>query len=137
VSASVDPDVYVGLLQHFARYFDACDRCDIDEVMTIMAGAAVGVGDSALSDPAVIREMYASRQEPPLPDGRRVTKHHITNLLVEGPDPDGVYEATVYYFRLQPSDAGPVVAASGRLREVVRRDGDRWRVLGHSIVSDF
>jgi hypothetical protein len=81
--------------------------------------------------------MYATRQAPPLEDGRRVTKHHVTNLIVEGPDADGVYEATVYYFRLQPGDAGPYVAASGRLREVVRRAGERWQVLGHSIVSDF
>lgn len=132
-----DPDVYAGLLQHFARYFDACDRCDIDAVMQIMDGATVGVGESAMSDPVAIREMYATRQVPPLPDGRRVTKHHVTNLLVDGPDADGVYEATVYYFRLQPSDSGPVVAASGRLREAVRRDGERWQVLGHSIVSDF
>ncbi len=137
MSVFADPAVYVGLLQHFARYFDACDRCDIDAVMQMMDGATIGVGESALSDPVVIREMYASRQEPPLEDGRRVTKHHVTNLLVDGPDADGVYEATVYYFRLQPGDSGPYVAASGRLREVIRRDGDRWQVLGHSIVSDF
>lgn len=137
MSVFVDPEIHTALLVHFARYFDACDRCDIDEVMRIMAGATVGVGESALSDPAVIREMYASRQAPPLADGRRVTKHHITNLIVEGPDADGVYEAVVYYFRLQPGDSGPYVAASGRLRETVRRDGDRFAVLGHSIVSDF
>ena len=137
MSVFPDPEIYTGLLTHFARYFDACDRCDIDAVMRIMDGATVGVGENALSDPTVIREMYASRQEPPLPDGRRVTKHHITNLVVDGPDPDVVYEAAVYYFRLQPGEHGPYVATSGRLRETVRRDGDRFAVLGHSIVTDF
>ncbi len=136
MTSVADADTYASLLQHFARYFDACDRCDIDAVMQIMHGATVGVGETALSDPAVIREMYASRQAAPMADGRRVTKHHVTNLLVE-PLADGLLSATVYYFRLQPSDAGPVVAASGRLNEVVRREGERWQVISHSIVSDF
>ena len=136
MNSVADADTYASLLQHFARYFDACDRCDIDAVMQIMHEATVGVGETALSDPVVIREMYASRQPAPMPDGRRVTKHHVTNLQVEELD-GGMLSATVYYFRLQPSDAGPVVAASGRLNEVVRPDGDRWQVVSHSIISDF
>ena len=132
-----DPGDYTALLHHFARYFDACDRCDIDDVMRIMQGATVGVGEAALTDAAAIRAMYESRQPEPLADGRRVTKHHVTNLTVEGPDAEGVYSATVYYFRLQPSESGPYVAASGRLNERVRRVDDRWHVLQHSIVSDF
>lgn len=138
--AAVDATTHASLLQHFARYFDACDRCDIDAVMEIMAGATIGVGDTALSDPDTIRAMYTSRQAAPLADGRRLTKHHVTNLLVETVDGDGdgpALSATVYYFRLQPGESGPQVAASGRLNEVVVRDGDRWRVIRHSIVSDF
>ena len=133
---TANAEEYASLLQHFARYFDACDRCDIDAVVDIMAGATIGVGDTALSDPAAIREMYSSRQAAPLDDGRRLTKHHVTNLLVE-PLEGGELSATVYYFRLQPGESGPYVAASGRLNEVVVRDGDRWRVIRHSIVSDF
>ena len=136
---TANAEVYTSLLQHFARYFDACDRCDIDAVVEIMAGATIGVGDTALSDPAAIREMYSSRQAAPLADGRRLTKHHVTNLLVESLEPleGGELSATVYYFRLQPGESGPYVAASGRLNEVVAREGDRWRVIRHSIVSDF
>ena len=133
---TANAEEYASLLQHFARYFDACDRCDIDAVVDIMAGATIGVGDTALSDPAAIRAMYSSRQAPPLADGRRLTKHHVTNLLVE-PLGGGEISATVYYFRLQPGESGPYVAASGRLNEVVVREGDRWRVIRHSIVSDF
>jgi len=139
---TANAEVYTSLLQHFARYFDACDRCDIDAVVEIMAGATIGVGDTALSDPVAIREMYSSRQAAPLADGRRLTKHHVTNMLVEPLDPrepleGGEISATVYYFRLQPGESGPYVAASGRLNEVVAREGDRWRVIRHSIVSDF
>jgi len=133
---TANAEVYTSLLQHFARYFDACDRCDIDAVVEIMAGATIGVGDTALSDPVAIREMYSSRQAAPLADGRRLTKHHVTNLLVEPLEGDEI-SATVYYFRLQPGESGPYVAASGRLNEVVAREGDRWRVIRHSIVSDF
>ena len=134
---TVDAEIYTSLLQHFARYFDACDRCGIDDVMAIMQGATVGVGDTAISDPAQIRAMYESRQAPPNADGTRATKHHVTNLLVDGPDGDGAYRATVYYFRLEGSASGPIVAVSGRLEELMApRDGG-WRVIEHSIVRDF
>ncbi|WP_158221069.1 nuclear transport factor 2 family protein [Kineosporia sp. R_H_3] len=129
--------VYASLQEHFARYFDACDRCDLDAVMQVLDGATVAAGGLETDDPQRIRALYEARQPAPAPDGRRTTKHHATNLVLEGPGADGPLRATVYYFRLEPGDAGPVVAASGRLEEVVVRDGDRWRVVRHTIVSDL
>lgn len=125
------------LLEHFARYFDACDRRDIDTIMRMMEGAAVEAGGNETHDAADIRAMYEARQPAPLEDGRRVTKHHVTNLIVDGPDQEGVYAVSAYYFRLQANHAGPYVAASGRLRQAVKPDGAQWRVLRHAIISDF
>jgi ABC-type xylose transport system permease subunit len=130
VSVSVDPEIHTGLLVHFARYFDACDRADIDEVMQIMAGATISVGAQTLSNPAAIREMYETKQPKPLDEVR--TKHHSTKLLVEGPDADGVYAATVYYFRLEAGGSGRVVAMAASplgLRIVA------WHALGLAVVA--
>lgn len=132
-----DADRHTSLLEHFARYFDACDRCDIDAVMAMMAGASVIAGDTELSDPAAIRQMYEVRQPKPLADGRRVTKHHVTNLIVDGPDETGAFTASAYYFRLEPHSGGPRVATSGRLSQKVVPNGDKWRVRRHRIINDF
>ncbi|RZU74947.1 branched-subunit amino acid transport system permease [Micromonospora kangleipakensis] len=117
---------------HFARYFDACDRADSDEVMQIMAGATISVGAQTLSNPAAICEMYETKQPKPLDEVRRATKHHTTNLLVEGPDADGVYAATVYCFRLEAGGSGPVVAtaASPLGLPIVA-----WHALGLAVVA--
>jgi hypothetical protein len=130
-------ELHASVSEHFARYFDACDRADIDAVMGIMQGAVVSAGDVETSDATAVRAMYESRQPPPLADGRRVTKHHVTNILVDGPDDSGAYEASAYYFRLQADAGGPHVAASGRLHQVLIPDIAGWRVLRHSIISDF
>lgn len=130
-------ELHASLSDHFARYFDACDRKDLDAVMAFLAGAIVAAGPSEASDPAVIRSIYEERQPAPLDDGRRVTKHHVTNVLCDGPDADGAYLASAYYFRLQANSDGPYVATSGRLTQTLAPEGQRWRVLRHVITTDF
>ena len=80
-------EVHASLQAHFARYFDACDRRDLDAIMTLLAGATVVAGERETSDPGAIRAVYEARQPAPTDDGRRRTKHHVTNLLADGPDP--------------------------------------------------
>jgi ketosteroid isomerase-like protein len=128
---------YTSLLEHFATYFDAVDRADLDTVMRILDGATLSVAGNELSDPTAIRRAYQARQQAPGPDGRLRTKHHLTNLRVTGPAADGTLEAAASYFRLEPGEDCPVVTTSGRLRQVVIRDGDGWRVRRHEIVTDF
>lgn len=137
MTAAHRAQVHASVEEHLARYFDACDRCDLDEVMTILAGATLTAGGTSTSDAATIRALYEARQPAPTADGRRRTKHHATNLVLAGPGPDGGWRASVYYVRLEPGDGGPVLAASGRLEEDLLPDGDRWRVVRHTIVSDF
>ena len=130
-------EAYTSLLEHFADYCDAVDRAELDAVMRILDGATLSVAGNELSDPAAIRRAYQARQQAPGPDGRLRTKHHVTNLRVTGPGADGTLEAAVSYFRLEPGADGPVVTTSGRLRQVVLRDGEVWRVRRHEIVADF
>lgn len=137
----LSPDhAYVSLLQHFARYFDAVDSADFDTVLGILAGATVRAGALETADPAVIREAYASKHAAPDADGRRPTKNHVTNLIVDGPDDSGTWRAAVYYFRLEPrrGDADAIgVGTSGRIRQTLTRLGDSWRVHSHEIITDF
>lgn len=128
---------HVSVLEHLARYFDACDRADIDAIMTILSGATLSVGALETDDPVAIRHAYESRQPAPTPDGRRRTKHHVTNLVVEPAEGPAQVAASAYYFRLEPRESGPTVAASGRIEQVLMRDGHQWRVRRHTIVSDF
>lgn len=133
----MDTELYVALQAHFARYFDAVDACDLDRIMAVLTGATLHMRGTEVTGDEEIRGLYAKVQPAPLADGSRQTKHNATNLLVEGPDADGRYTATVYYFRLQPGDNGPIVVVTGRLTEVVSRDGDRFRVHTHQVVTDF
>jgi len=128
---------YTSLLEHFADYCDAVDRADLDAVMGILDGATLSAGGKELSDPAAIRGAYEARQQSSGPDGRFRTKHHVTNLRVTGPNADGTLDAAASYFRLEPGEDGPVVTTSGRLRQVVIREGEGWRVRRHEIVTDF
>lgn len=137
MTPGIDPEVYASLLQHFSRYFQAADLKDLDAIMAMMEGTTFTVGGVVLTDPEEIRSMYAARQPEPHPDGRRATKHHITNLIVDGPDDEGRYAATAYYFRLQPGESGPVIATSGRLVESLARVGGGWRIIERAIITDF
>lgn len=130
-------ETYASLMEHFARYFDASDRADLDEVLRILDSATVVAGPVTTGDPDLIRAAYAARHPKPGPDGRRAVKNHASNLVVSGPDADGVWTATVYYVRLEPGDTGILATASGRIEERLVPDGDDWQVLQHTILSDF
>ncbi len=128
---------YTSLLEHFATYFDAVDRADLDTVMRILDGATLSVGGNELSDAVEIRRLYEARRQAPGADGRLRTKHHVTNLRVTQPGAEGALEAAAYYFRLEPGQDGPVVATTGRLHQVVVREADVWLVRRHEIITDF
>jgi uncharacterized protein (DUF849 family) len=82
-------EVYCSLAEHFARYFDACDRGDHDQILEILAGATVVAGAIVTDDPVRIRAAYAANHPAPDQDGRRTVKSHGTNLLLDGPGSDG------------------------------------------------
>lgn len=134
---AVDAELYSALQQHFTRYFEAVDSYDLDGIMAVLTGATLYMRGTELTGDDAIRDLYATVQPPPLEDGRRQTKHNANNLLVEGPDADGRYTATVYYTRLQPGENGPIVVVTGRLTEVLRPHDDRFAVFTHRVVTDF
>jgi len=130
-------EMYASVLEHFALYFEATDAADFDEVLHILGGTAVVAGPMRLTDPDEIREAYAGRHPAPEPDGRRLVKNHATNLVLSGPDAEGAWTATMYYFRMEPGPGGAVVTTSQRIEQRIEQDGDRWRVLQHTIIKDF
>lgn len=131
-------DIYVSLLEHFARYFEATDTADFDAVVGILDGAVVCAGALETDDPETIRQAYAARHPVPDASGRRGVKNHVTNLVVDGPDESGQWRAAVYYFRLEADEAGRItVGTSGRLVQTLRRQGESWRVVRHEIIADL
>ncbi|WP_068400321.1 nuclear transport factor 2 family protein [Kribbia dieselivorans] len=130
-------EIHATLSTHFATYFEAVDVKDLDTVLDVLDGAVVTIGGAEITDPAQVRAFYEGRLIAPDGNGRRLTKHHVTNILWDGPDEAGVYDVRAYYFRLEPGKNRPRVTTSGRLQQRVVRDGWRWRVVHHAIVTDF
>ena len=123
-------DVLVG-------YLAAVDGGDFDHVAEVLARARVITPDGGETDGAGVRAMYERLQPVPAEDGRRRTKHHLSNLRVSEPGPDGAVVAEAYYFVLVASDGGPSVTKSGRYREVLRRHDTGWAIHEHRIINDF
>lgn len=130
-----DAETYTSVLEHFARYHDACDRADFDAVLDQLAGATVRFGGLETDDAAVVRRAYETAQPAPHPDGRRRTKHHLTNLILTA-DGDAIV-ASAYYLRLGAGSDGRELLTSGRLEQVLIRDGAAWRVCRHTVTTDF
>lgn len=128
---------WVAVQQLLARYLDAVDGADLDAVADLLAGATVRTPAGELRGGSAIREAYARIQPAPLPDGRRRTKHHLTNLVVSEPDEDGVVVAEASYLVLVPGDDGPRVQKSGRFRDLVRWDGTSWTIREHVVIPDL
>lgn len=135
--------MYTSVTEHLARYFDAVDRADIDEVMRILDGTTLVAGAVETADTAAIRGVYESRRAEPRPDGSRMVKHHLGQVIVDSGDESGGVVASAYYMRLEPRESGgsvesgPVIAVSGRLRQTLTRDGEVWNVHRHEIIADL
>lgn len=132
-------ELYTSVTEHFARYFDAVDRAEIDEVMAILEGATVKAGTVETADAGEIRQVYESRRADLRPHGGRTVKHHLGQVIVD-PGEHGSVAARAYYLRLEPGESensAPVIAVSGRLEQVLTRDGDVWRVHRHEIIADL
>lgn len=123
--------------QLIAEYQDAVDCGDTERVVAVLADATVIVptGKSIIGADA-IRGMYTGANRPG-EDGRRKTKHYLTNVRVHPADADGVHEVDSYYLMYVPGENGPTLRTSGRYQHrVVHRDG-RWVILLHRILHDL
>lgn len=114
------------------RYFDAVDRADLTAVQDLLADATVVLGDRTLRGREELAAAYGPRLLAPV-DGRRRSAHHLTNLLVATDGP-GTVRAAAAYLRLEE---GPVLAASGRIEQLLESTQTGWRVREHRVVADL
>lgn len=120
-----------------AGYLDAVDGGDFEEVADLLAEAEVVSPAGTLSGRDAIRDAYARLQPVPHDDGRRRTKHHLTNLVVSDPAADGSVVAEAYYFVLEAGPDGPRVTRSGRFLERLERAHRGWVVREHRVIPDL
>jgi len=120
-----------------AAYLTAVDAGDFDRVADLLGEAVVVSPAGTVSGRTAIRRAYAQIQPVPHEDGRRRTKHHLTNLLVSGEQEDGTLVAEAYYFVLEAGVDGPRLLRSGRFREVLQRRDGRWSIREHRVLADF
>ncbi len=114
------------------RYFDAVDRADLAAVQDFLGDATVILGGRTLRGREELAAAYAPRLLAPV-DGRRRTAHHLTNLLI-APEGSSTVRAAASYLRLEE---GPVLAASGRIEQLLDLTDAGWRVREHRVVTDL
>lgn len=124
--------MYDAVRELLCRYFDAVDRADLVAVQDLLADATVVLGDRTISGREELAAAYGPRLLAPV-EGRRRTAHHLTNLLVSAEGP-GTVRAAAAYLRLEE---GPVLAASGRVEQLLENTDAGWRVREHRVVADL
>lgn len=118
-------------------YLAAVDGADLDRVAELLGRATVRMPAGVLEGGAAVREAYSRVQPEPHPDGRRRTKHHLTNLVVSEPEADGSVVADAYYLVLEEGPDGPRVAKSGRFRDRFEQVSGRWAIREHHVIADL
>ena len=132
-----DAEALAAITQLIAEYQDAVDCGDSERIVAVLAHATIiGPTGKTIEGADAIRGMYTGANKPG-DDGRRKTKHYLTNVRVHPVDADGVHEVDSYYLMFVPGEGGPSIRTSGRYHHrVARRDG-RWVVLLHQIIHDL
>ncbi|WP_134773072.1 nuclear transport factor 2 family protein [Ornithinimicrobium flavum] len=103
-----------------------------------MEHATVVLPTARLTGGRAVREAYAPLLRQPGPDGRRHTKHHLTNVVVSGPDADGLVTLEAYYLVLEAGEDGPRTTKSGRFRDLLEPgESGSWRIREHHGLPDL
>lgn len=110
-----DPVAYIGVAQLMAEYMDAFDSHDLDRLIGLLAHAVlVSPTGKEITGTEPLREHYGTVHPGPDAQGRRLTKHNLTNLRVRrGTAPDTL-EADAYYIAVDGSTGEPRILQAGR-----------------------
>lgn len=131
------PNTWLGVNQALCDYLDGVDSADFDRLEDLLEHATVVLPTGEITGGAAIRETYQRIQPVPDEDGRRRTKHHLTNLVVSEPEEDGSVVADAYYLVLEVAPDGPRVQKTGRFRDRLERQDNGWAIREHRIIPDF
>lgn len=130
-------ETWRGVHAALCDYLDAVDSADFARLEDLLEQATVILPTGTITGGAAIREAYQRIQPAPDKEGRRQTKHHLTNLVVSGPQKDGAVLADAYYFVLEPAPDGPRVQKTGRFHDRLERADQGWRIREHRVIPDF
>lgn len=122
--------------QWLSDYADAVDTADLTSLGRLCEGVAVHAPTGAQASGADVAVIYAPLVLAPDPDGRRRTKHHITNLSVRSDGADRA-RARAYYLLVKQVNGQPTIAASGRYETLLASSGQGWQVTEHRVVRDL
>lgn len=128
---------WLGAHRALCDYLDAVDGADLDRLAALLENATVILPVGTITGGAAIREAYQRIQPTPDEDGRRRTKHHLTNLTVDEPGEDGSVIADAYYLVLEATADGPRVQKTGRFRDRLEHTDGRWVIREHRVLPDF
>lgn len=122
--------------QWLSDYADAVDTADLTSLGRLCEGVTVHAPTGAQASGADVAVIYAPLVLTPDPDGRRRTKHHVTNVSVRSDDA-GRARARAYYLLVKEVDGRPAIAASGRYETLLAPSEQGWRVTDHRVVRDL
>lgn len=128
---------WLGVNRALCDYLDAVDGADFERLAVLLERATVILPTGRITGGASIREVYQRVQPVPDEDGRRRTKHHLTNLVVSEPEEDGSVVADAYYLVLEATPDGPRVQKTGRFRDRLERQDGGWAIREHRVIPDF
>lgn len=131
------PSTWVGAQEALCDYLDAVDSGDFDRLADLLEYATVILPTGTITGGAAIGAAYQRIQPVPDDEGRRRTKHHLTNLVVSEPQDDGSVVADAYYFVLEATPEGPRVQKTGRFRDRLEPADGRWVIREHRVLPDF
>lgn len=120
-------------LDWLARYADAVDTADLLALSRLCATVTVHAPTGAVATGSAVADIYAPIVVVPQRDGRRRTKHHITNVPVQ-PGDDGTALVRAYYLLVKDVDGQPGIAASGRYETLVVQKEATWSVVEHRVT---
>jgi len=134
-----DASAYIGIAQAIADYMDSVDSGDLDRLCSILSSATMVLptGEVRDYDPGAIRAGYSAAHPFPGADGRRPTKHNLTNLRVREGERPGHWRADAYYIIVDGSTGEARILRTGRYAlELEQRDED-WVFTRFQINHDY
>lgn len=118
-----------------AAYADAVDTADVDALARLCADVTVRGPTGAQASGEGVAILYRPLVLPPGADGRRRTKHHITNVSVHVDDHSAV--ARAYYLLVKNADGTIRVDTSGRYETALALTESGWKVSEHLVTRDL
>lgn len=133
-----DPVAYIGVAQLIAEYMDCVDSHNFDRLEELFTGAVlVTPSGDEITDTSGLRAGYSKAHPGPRDDGKRPTKHNLTNLRVRAGALPNHFAADAYYLIVDGSTGEAKILRTGRYKvEAELRDGE-WLLRRLQVIHDI